>query len=124
MINAQVMEAFIGFLSAVVVGMAGLVTKKVVNYLQKKGIMQELEHKKELVNLSVNYAEQVFYQLNGPEKFDKALEKAAQEFRKAGLPIDSDEIRLMIEAAVSEINKTVNQELKLQEINTLDMEEK
>ena len=52
----------------------------------------------------VNFVEQVWYTLHGPEKLRKALETAQVLLAKKGIDFDAEEMEILIEAAVAEFN--------------------
>ncbi|MCI7809715.1 phage holin family protein, partial [bacterium] len=54
---------------------------------------------------AAQFVEQVWYTLHGPEKLAKALETAEVLLKKKGIDFDSDEMKILIEAAVSEFNE-------------------
>jgi hypothetical protein len=52
----------------------------------------------------VRAVEQIYKDLHGPEKLDKALEAAAEMLASKGITITDLELRMLIEAAVGEFN--------------------
>lgn len=72
--------------------------------------------KKTVVEDVVKFVQQVYSDLNGEEKLNKALETAAATFQKKGLKIGETELRTLIEAAVYGVKQglstdTVGQQL-------------
>ncbi len=65
-----------------------------------KKIQEELAAKKELADLAVKFVQQVWFDLSGPERFEKAAEWLAARAAEQGLKLSSDEIKGLIEAAI------------------------
>lgn len=57
--------------------------------------------KKEIVKDTVNYVEQVFKDIHGAEKLNKAKEKALEWLNEKGIKISETELEIMIESAVN-----------------------
>lgn len=57
--------------------------------------------KKEVVKDTVNYVEQVFKDIHGQEKLDKAKEKALEWLNEKGIKISETELEILIESAVN-----------------------
>lgn len=51
------------------------------------------------------FVEQVWKNLHGADKLNKALETAQELLEKKGIPFDADEMMVLIEAAVAEFNE-------------------
>lgn len=54
---------------------------------------------------TVQYVEQVFKDLHGEDKFNKALEAASDMLAEKGITVTDLELRVLIEAAVAEFNE-------------------
>ena len=54
--------------------------------------------------------EQVYRDLHGPEKYEKAAEWLAARARKLGLELTPEEVKGLIEAALREIKDTFGEE--------------
>ena len=61
--------------------------------------------KRSVAKVSAQFVEQVWYTLHGPEKLAKALATAEVLLKKKGIDFDSDEMKILIEAAVAEFNE-------------------
>lgn len=59
--------------------------------------------KKEVVKDTVNYVEQVFKDIHGLEKLNKAKEKALEWLNEKGIKISETELEILIESAVKEL---------------------
>ena len=63
--------------------------------------------KKEIVECTVKYVDQVFKELHGQEKFDKAVEKSLEWMNEKGINISQTELEILIEASVNEFKKAL-----------------
>lgn len=80
-------------------GWFGIVAKNLVTkYLNDKT-------KLDVAKTTVRYVEQVFKDLHGEEKFNKALEAASEMLAEKGITVTNLELRVLIEAAVAEFNE-------------------
>lgn len=80
-------------------GTLGLWLKKTVKPILDDGT------KADIARLTVQYVEQVWKTIHGPEKLAKALEVASVLLKKKGIDFDAEEMTVMIEAAVAEFNE-------------------
>lgn len=60
--------------------------------------------KQSVVRTCVKAAEQLYHDLSGPEKLQKAQEGVVQMLNEKGIPISELEMNLLIESVVSEFN--------------------
>lgn len=61
--------------------------------------------KRAVAKTVVQFVEQVWIQLHGPDKLAKALETAEAMLKKKGIDWDAEEMMVLIEAAVAEFNE-------------------
>jgi LL-H family phage holin len=61
--------------------------------------------KKDVAKTVVKAVEQIYKDLHGEEKLNKALESASEMLATKGITITDLEIKMLIEAAVAEFNK-------------------
>lgn len=61
--------------------------------------------KRAIARTVVQFVEQVWFTLRGPEKLNKALETAEAMLKKKGIDWDAEEMMVLIEAAVAEFNE-------------------
>ena len=61
--------------------------------------------KKDVAKTVVQAVEQVYKDLHGKEKLDKAIESASEMLSEKGIVVTELELRMLIEAAVAEFNK-------------------
>lgn len=81
-----------------VFGYLGLVVKNLVaKYLDDKT-------KRDVAKTVVKAVEQIYKDLNGEEKLDRALAAAAEMLASKGITVTDLELRMLVEAAVGEFN--------------------
>lgn len=84
-----------------IAGYLGIVIKNIYHkYINDKT-------KKDVVRTCVRGVEQVYKDLHGDEKLNKCIEAVASMLCEKGIAISDIEIRMLIEAAVNEMNKQV-----------------
>lgn len=85
-----------------VAGYVGIVVKNVVTkYLNDKT-------KQAVAKTAVQFVEQVYKDLHGEEKLNAALGAASEMLAEKGITVSDLEMRVLIEAAVSEFNDAFN----------------
>lgn len=88
---------------AVVVGLAvTFVCTKIRSYFATKQISKE---KQEIAKFAVLAVEQMYYNLQGPEKLEKALEMASATLKDHKINVEATELRMLIESAVASFNE-------------------
>jgi LL-H family phage holin len=75
-----------------------------------KQIQEELAAKQELATLAVRFVEQVYKDLHGPDKYQKAAEWLAARAGELGIKVTPDEIKGLIEAALRELKDAFGEE--------------
>ena len=88
-------------LYAIVVAIGGFIG------LCLKELFTKIAHDKTKLSVAKNavkYVEQVFRDLHGDEKLNKAMEAASQMLAEKGIAITDLELRVLIEAALAELN--------------------
>lgn len=60
----------------------------------------------------VQFVEQVYKQLHGPEKLAQALDAARAMLEKKGIDFDAEEMQVLIEAALAEFNEAFRRPLE------------
>lgn len=60
--------------------------------------------KRSVARVAAQFVEQVWKEIHGPEKLQKALETAQELLAKKGIDFDAEEMTVLIEAAVAEFN--------------------
>lgn len=85
-------------------GYVGIVAKNLyTKYINDKT-------KQAVVKTVVQGVEQMYKDLRGDEKLDKALEAASEMLEEKGIAISGFELRMLIEAALAEFNGAFNKE--------------
>lgn len=97
-----VMPAVLQLAGTVLMVMAGIVGYQ-VKKLYNKYI--DTQVKKDIVESTVQYVEQVFKDIHGQEKLDKALERASELLKEAGITVSHTELETLIESAVNGFNE-------------------
>ena len=92
-------------LSAAILAIAGYIGTQVKNLYQK---YVNDQMKKDVVKTVVQGVEQIYKDLHGEEKMNKALEAAAEMLSEKGIRITELEMKILIEAAVGEFNDAFN----------------
>lgn len=67
----------------------------------------DTEEKKKVVETTVKYVNQVYKDLNGDEKLQKAQEAIVEQLNEKGVKITELELRVMVEAAVNTFKDAV-----------------
>ena len=75
-----------------------------------KQVKEELASKQELALLAVRFVEQVYIDLHGPEKYDKAAWWLANRALEKGIMLQTDEIKGLIEAALRQMKDAFGEE--------------
>lgn len=89
-------------LYAVVTAIAGYIGIVVKNIYKK---YCDNKTKKDVAKTVVGAVEQLYKDLHGQEKYDKAVEAMSEMLAEKGINISEIEIKMLIEAAVGEFNK-------------------
>lgn len=87
-----------------IAGYLGIVVKQLyTKYVNDKT-------KQAVAKTVVQAVEQIYKDLHGEEKLNKALESASEMLAEKGIAITDLELRMLIEAAVAEFNDAFNRE--------------
>ena len=105
------MEAVINFLNeygilSAIAGGLGVLAKTVYN--KTTGDKMKEDTKKEIASLVVKYVEQVWKDLHGEDKLNKALEAFSEMLAEKGITISDLEMRVYLEAALAGFNNPFN----------------
>lgn len=74
--------------------------------------------KKQVVKDTVNYVQQVYETLQGPEKLEKAIQTASEWLQEKGITITEAELTILIESAIKAAKNSWKSEEKLPEPKT------
>ena len=110
MSKAEVFSAYIlPALIAVLTALAGYIGTQ-IKRLYEKYVNDKV--KQDVVRTCVKAAEQLYRDLSGPEKLEKAKEGIVEMLNEKGIPISEMEMDLLIESVVQEFNQGVKGEPK------------
>lgn len=103
------MEQIVETIMPAVLQLAGTVlmcVAGVVGYQIKKAYNKYVDTNEKIavVNSTVQYVEQVFTDLHGQEKLQKAIDRASELLTQKGINVSSDELETLIESAVNGFN--------------------
>ena len=75
--------------------------------LKLKGVYEKYANtkiKQDIVKSTVKYIEQVYKDIHGAEKLEKAKEKALEWLNQEGINVSDTELEILIEASVNSFN--------------------
>lgn len=102
-------SSVISLLGSVVTVAVGIITYKITkwgnDYINNQNTKLTTQQKSAVINSTVAYVEQVFKDIDGAEKLEKAKNKALKLLFEQGIPITEEELQVLIEAAVNGMNK-------------------
>ena len=93
----QLIQVLEPTLLVIVTAVASYVATKVKNTLERKA---NNEVAKQVIEDTVKYVQQVFRDLDGKDKLEKAVEKASDVLAEKGIAVSETEINMLIESAV------------------------
>jgi LL-H family phage holin len=88
----------------ILVALVGYVARAFVAWLNKKGIVEQIMAKEELALIAVQFVEQTYWRLSGPEKLNAAVEWLSKQLKAKNINVTPNEIHALIESAVYEMN--------------------
>lgn len=95
----------IGLLLLAIAGCMGIAMRNGLNlWVKAQNSRLDDETKITIARSVVAFVEQVWHNLHGKDKLQKALETARELLAKKGIDFDADEMMILIEAAVAEFN--------------------
>lgn len=109
----EYLPKIVEYVLIIIVGLLANKAKKLINTDIKRNIVRD----------TVRYVEQVFNDIHGGEKLNLAIEKASELLRSRGIKIDESEIVVLIESAVSEMNRNdsaLNKLIETLEVKAVD----
>lgn len=88
----------IGMILAIVFGCLGVIAKRLfAKYI-------DTPTKQAVARTAAAFVEQIWKEIHGAEKLQKAMETAEILLKKKGIDFDAEEMKILIEAAVAEFN--------------------
>lgn len=105
-----------GILSMVITAVVGAVGTALGLFFKRLytntiGDKIKLDTVKEIARVVVKFVEQVYKDIHGKEKLDKALEAFAEMLNNKGITISELEMRVYLESALAEFNEAFNKEI-------------
>jgi len=98
------MEELLATLFLVIVGILGYLLGLYIKNSKWSSILDFVRTKQELARTVVRAVEQIYYDLGGEEKLQKALESLSNWFDELGIDYTPEELRTLIEDAVKYFN--------------------
>lgn len=122
--NVLLNELFSTYLIPAVVAVVGAIASWVGVQLKKLYTDKvNTKEKQDVVESTVTYVQQVYGDLKGEEKLEKALETASDWLTSKGISVSDSELRVLIESAVYNMKKgfeTTTAELEVPEVQVLN----
>lgn len=111
---------FVEFINQYGVDLLNLAVTAIFGYLGlvAKSIFKKIaddKRKEKAAKTAVRAVEQIYKDLHGEEKLNKAIEAATEMLAEKGINVTELEIRMLIEAAVSEFNDAFNKKTDTEE---------
>lgn len=106
--GAYVLPAIVSLLAAAAAFVGAQLKRLYEKYINDKT-------KQSVVRTCVKAVEQLYHDLGGPEKLEKAKASAVEMLNEKGIPITDLELSMLIESAVSEFNYGFSQTIEAQE---------
>ncbi len=76
-----------------------------ISWIRQKRSVEQLKIIQMIVEEGVLFAQQVYKELNGEEKFDKALEAISKKLKEKGIKVNAETIKTTIEAVLKRLKK-------------------
>lgn len=106
--GAYVLPAIVSLLAAAAAFAGNQIKRLYEKYVNDKT-------KQSVVRTCVKAVEQLYHDLGGPEKLEKAKASAVEMLNEKGIPITDLELSMLIESAVSEFNYGFSQTFEVLE---------
>ena len=106
--GAYVLPAIVSLLAAAAAFLGNQIKRLYEKYINDKT-------KQSVVRTCVKAVEQLYHDLGGPEKLEKAKASAVEMLNEKGIPITDLELSMLIESAVSEFNYGFSQTFEVEE---------
>ena len=107
----QITDMLFGLLGTALTAIAGYVGLKIKAYFEKKEIANET---KKVISTVVRAVEQMYKDLHGEAKLEKALEYASEMLAEKGIAISDLELKLLIEDTVGAFNNAFDKSTELE----------
>ena len=100
-----IVDALIGIGTTILTAIAGYIGLKIKAHFEKKEIDKTT---KNVIKTVVRAVEQMYKDLHGEDKLNKAIESASEILMEKGISISSLELRMLIEDTVGAFNDAFN----------------
>lgn len=100
-----VQDAILNAAIVIITGLIGIVARKVVEWMNAKGISEKLIAKEDSVKVAINAVEQIAINEKGPEKKDMAIKFLVTILNENGIKMTKEEMDIMIEGMLNEARK-------------------
>lgn len=101
---SELMPAVISIAVTCLTAIAGYVGNAVKKYFDEKA---NTETKRKVVETTCRYVNQIFKDLDGPSKLEKAKENILIQLNEKGVPISDLELDVLIESTVNSFKEAV-----------------
>ena len=101
----EIMPNIVNALLGTFIVLLGIAVAKVRNYLDEKGITEQIAQYSFLAEIAVKAAEKIYGPGLGVEKKEKAIEFLVEALDGFGIELTAKEIDMFIEAAVEEMQE-------------------
>ena len=102
-------EYLLEIIVAILTGIASFIGVKIKKLYEE---YVNTKTKKDVVDTTVKYVEQVYKDIHGEEKLNKAKDKALEWLNEKGITISDTELEILIEASVNGFNNGVKEASK------------
>lgn len=100
-----VQDAILNAAIVIITGLIGIVARKIVEWMNAKGISEKLIAKEDSVKVAINAVEQIAINEKGPEKKDMAIKFLVTILNENGIKMTKEEMDIMIEGMLNEAKK-------------------
>lgn len=114
----SVQQAILNAIAVTLTALIGLVTSKVVSWLEEKKVTEKIFNKREIVGIVVSAIEQIYKAEDGPKKLQQAKLMAVEMLNQNGIKVTENELNALIEEAVGNINQSTSDSSELIEIDS------
>lgn len=101
----QITDIIVGLLGTILTAIAGYVGLKIKAYLERKEVDKT---KEKVIKTVVRAVEQMYKDLHGEQKLEKAIESASEILNSKGIYVSELELRMLIEDTVGAFNEAFN----------------
>lgn len=104
----RILDFSLDIIAPIILAIIGILTYQIVKYLKDNKFLQELNKKKELVEIAVRMCQQLYNDLDGASKYQIAVEWVTDQFNEYGIKTTPDELKGLIESILQRIKQEVN----------------